>query len=195
MNNYETWTNTNGTTGLRTKQAGWVSPQLCSADCFWADHSQHGSQLSHCMKGTESRGWGSSTSGVWGSKVLEKGRAWGGNGKSLHRNSFPTLHSWTMHTGGEVWGTWGMAPRRRWNFRGITGWGDTAVGVQSEGKMLLTIQRIYKINIDTARGRQNFTTVVRNFNINTIELTDRISRQKPVNYTLLNSTINNLDVM
>ena len=59
----------------------------------------------------------------------------------------------------------------------------------------MTIQRIYKINIDTARGRQNFTTVVRNFNINTIELTDRISRQKPVNYTLLNSTINNLDVM
>lgn len=133
-------------------------------------HSQHGRQLSHWVKGTESRGWGGSIAGLWGSGALEKGGAWGGKGKSLCRNAFPTLHSWAMCTGGEVWRTWGMAPRRRWNSRGATCWEDTTVGVQSEGRMLLTIWRIYKVNVDTARRRQNFTTVVRNFNTNTTEL-------------------------
>ena len=47
---------------------------------------------------------------------------------------------------------------------------ETLQLVSNQRGMLLTIWRIYKVNIDTARRRQNFTTVVRNFNTNTTEL-------------------------
>lgn len=172
---YRRWTTTYAAC-KRGEKAWWATGSTWR--CFL---SQEGTAKveSSCLTGwrwQRPEQWGSSIAGIWGEEVLEKGASWGGNGKSLRGNSssaFDGLLS-CMHRRSRTPGGHGSQDKVRFQSPHLLGRQCSWCPIRRE--ILLDSLRIYKVNIDIAKRRQNSTIVVGNFYTSSTKLTEQVDK-------------------